>query len=154
MDAPTKALGPAALVNVQTNDRRALGTGYFNPKSLIAVRILDSVPDAEIGDAFFASHFARALGRRATLYPEHFYRLVHAEGDGLPGLTVDRFDETCVVQVTTAGMEALIEPMMEALVEVTACLPVYRTYIHTFDLSEQDRKYLEHTLALARRRKR
>lgn len=118
MDAPTKALGPAALVNVQTNDRRALGTGYFNPKSLIAVRILDSVPDAEIGDAFFASHFARALGRRATLYPEHFYRLVHAEGDGLPGLTVDRFDETCVVQVTTAGMEALIEPMMEALVEV------------------------------------
>jgi 23S rRNA (cytosine1962-C5)-methyltransferase len=120
MDARTKALAPGSLVNVQTNDARGLGTGYFNPKSLIAVRILDSVPDAEIGDAFFASHFARALGRRAVFYPEHYYRLVHAEGDGLPGLTIDRLGETCVVQVTTAGMEALAEPMLEALEEVVA----------------------------------
>jgi 23S rRNA (cytosine1962-C5)-methyltransferase len=108
------------LVNVQGNDGRALGTGHFNPKSLIAVRLLDSVPDAEIGDAFFASHFARALSRRATLYREHHYRLVHAEGDGLPGLTVDRFDEVCVAQVTTAGMEALTDAMLDALDEVIA----------------------------------
>jgi 23S rRNA (cytosine1962-C5)-methyltransferase len=107
-------------VNALTADRRVLGTGYFNRKSLIAVRLLDSVPDAEIGDAFFASHFARALGRRAVLFSEHYYRLVHAEGDGLPGLTIDRFDDVCVAQVTTAGMEALVEPMLGALEEVIA----------------------------------
>jgi 23S rRNA (cytosine1962-C5)-methyltransferase len=118
MDVPAKALAPGSLVNVVRDDGRVLGTGYFNAKSLIAVRLLDSVRDAQIGDAFFASHLARALARRAALFPEHFYRLVHAEGDGLPGLTVDRFDDTCVVQVTTAGMEALIEPMLDALDEI------------------------------------
>src|SRR5881394_3872454 len=75
MDARTKALEPGTLVNVTRDDGRALGTGYFNPKSLIGVRLLDVLPDAEIGDAFFSSHFARALSRRATLFGEHFYRL-------------------------------------------------------------------------------
>src|SRR5947208_1348928 len=75
MDAPAKALASGSLVNVVREDGRALGTGYFNPKSLIAVRLLDSVPNAEIGDAFFASHFARALARRAALFSEHCYRL-------------------------------------------------------------------------------
>ncbi|HEX3942827.1 MAG TPA: class I SAM-dependent rRNA methyltransferase [Rhizomicrobium sp.] len=120
MDAAAKSLGPGSLVNARTSDGRDLGTGYFNPKSLIAVRLLDSIPDAQIGDAFFASHFARALTRRATLFGEHYYRLVQAEGDGLPGLTIDRFDDTCVVQVTTAGMETLTEPMLDALDEVIA----------------------------------
>jgi 23S rRNA (cytosine1962-C5)-methyltransferase len=120
MDAAAKLLAPGSLVNVQTADRRGLGTGYFNPKSLIAVRLLDSVPDAEIGDAFFASHFARALGRRSTLFGEHYYRLVHAEGDGLPGLAIDRFGDTCVVQVNTAGMDSLTEAMLGALDEVIA----------------------------------
>ncbi len=120
MDARVKSLAPGSLVNAQASDGRPLGTGYFNPKSLIAVRLLDPVADTQIGDAFFASHFARALSRRAALYPEHYYRLVHAEGDGLPGLTIDRFDDVCVAQVTTAGMEALTEAMLDALDEVVA----------------------------------
>jgi 23S rRNA (cytosine1962-C5)-methyltransferase len=120
MDARTKGLAPGTLVNVARDGGVTLGTGYFNPKSLIAVRLLDSVPDAEIGDAFFASHFAHALARRAAFFPEHFYRLVHAEGDGLSGLTIDRFDDLCVVQVTTAGMEKLTVPMLAALDEVVA----------------------------------
>ena len=120
MDARTRSLAPGTLVNVVRADGNDLGTGYFNPKSLIAVRLLDPVADAEIGDAFFASHLARALSRRAALFPEHFYRLVHAEGDGLPGLTIDRFNMTFVVQITTTGMEALIEPMLGALDEVAS----------------------------------
>lgn len=120
MDARTKALASGSLVNIVPDRGEPLGTGYFNPKSLIGVRLLDTVADAEIGDAFFASHFARALAQRAALFKKHFYRLVHAEGDRLPGLTIDRFGDACVVQVTTAGMEALIEPMLEALEEVVA----------------------------------
>jgi 23S rRNA (cytosine1962-C5)-methyltransferase len=120
MDARVKALAPGSLVNLLRADNQPLGTGYFNPKSLIAVRLLDRVPDAQVGDAFFASHLARALGRRAALFTEPFYRLVHAEGDGLPGLTIDRFGDACVLQVTTAGMEALLAPLLAALDEVVA----------------------------------
>jgi 23S rRNA (cytosine1962-C5)-methyltransferase len=120
MDQATKGLAPGTLVTVEGDDRAAFGTGYFNPQSLIAVRLLDSVRNAEIGDAFFASHLARALARRALLFEQPFYRLIHAEGDGLPGLTIDRFGNTLVAQVTTAGMEALSEPMLAALDEVAA----------------------------------
>jgi len=117
MTAEAKALEPGRLVNV-AGDERVLGTGYFNPRSLIGVRLLDPEKDAVIDAAFFARHFRRALALRSALFDRPFYRLVHAEGDGLPGLTVDRFDDICVAQVTTAGMEALIAPMLEGLNEV------------------------------------
>jgi len=120
MGQATKALAPGTLVTVEADDRAPFGTGYFNPQSLIAIRLLDPVRDAEIGDAFFASHLARALARRALLFAPPFYRLIHAEGDGLPGLTIDRFGDTLVAQVTTAGMEALSEPMLAALDEVAS----------------------------------
>ena len=55
----------------------------------------------------FSPHgLTRALALREALYDKPFYRLVHAEGDGLPGLTIDRFGDALVVQITTAGMEA------------------------------------------------
>ena len=57
---------------------------------------------------------------RDSLYDKPFYRLVHAEGDHLPGLTIDRFGDACVVQITTAGMEALREPLLAALDKVLA----------------------------------
>src|ERR1051325_1753516 len=105
MDQAAKALAPGTLVNVEGEGGANFGTGYFNSKSLIGIRLLDSVRDAEIGDAFFASHFGRARARRSILFDAPFYRLIHAEGDGLPGLTIDRFGDTFVVQVATAGME-------------------------------------------------
>ncbi|MEI9931112.1 MAG: class I SAM-dependent methyltransferase [Rhizomicrobium sp.] len=57
----------------------------------------------------------RARDLRDALYKQPFYRLVHAEGDFLPGLTIDRFGEACVVQITTAGMEAQLKPVLKAL---------------------------------------
>src|SRR6185312_8808207 len=91
------------------------GTGYFNPNSLIALRLLDPRPDAVLDAAFFAGRLARARTLRDAVYAKPFYRLVHAEGDFLPGLTIDRFDDVYSVQITTAGMEALREPLLEAL---------------------------------------
>jgi 23S rRNA (cytosine1962-C5)-methyltransferase len=115
MSNAAKALAPGSVVNVLGDDGRALGTGYFNPNSLIAVRLLDARPDTAIDRAFFASRLARARAVRDALYPRPFYRLVHAEGDFLPGLAIDRFDDTYVVQITTAGMERLREPLLAAL---------------------------------------
>src|SRR6185369_8283591 len=79
MDAAAKGLAPGAIVNVRGEDGRGFGTGYFNPKSLIAVRLLAEECDAVIGQAFFAERLARALKLRDSLYAKPFYRLVHAE---------------------------------------------------------------------------
>jgi len=105
MDAATKAIAAGAIVNVRGEDGRSFGTGYFNPKSLIAVRLLTEECDVVIDQDFFAGRLARALKLRDSLYEKPFYRLVHAEGDHLPGLVIDRFGDTLTVQIGTAGME-------------------------------------------------
>ena len=117
IEMPAKTLTQGAVVNVTGDDGRVFGTGYFNPKSLISVRLLDPAADAAIDAAFLAVKLKRALALRETLYRAPFYRLVNAEGDGMPGLIIDRFADTLVVQITTAGMEALLEPLQVALAE-------------------------------------
>jgi 23S rRNA (cytosine1962-C5)-methyltransferase len=113
-----KSLPPGALVDMQGDDGFEFGTGYCNAGSLIAVRVLDAAPGMEIDRQFFAARIGRALSLRETLFDASFYRLVHSEGDRLPGLSIDRFGDTCVVQITTSGMEALIDPILQALDEV------------------------------------
>ena len=62
MDAAAKALTPGSVVNVRGEDGRAFGTGYFNPRSLIAVRLLADACDVAIDADFFAARIGRALG--------------------------------------------------------------------------------------------
>src|SRR5438105_3859045 len=118
--AEAKSLVPGTLVKVEGDDGREFGTGYFNPGSLIAVRLLEAPGDAEIDRSFFAERIDRALAVRKALFDRPYYRLVHAEGDRLPGLVIDRFGDTCTVQITTAGMEQLLEPIVQALDDVLA----------------------------------
>jgi 23S rRNA (cytosine1962-C5)-methyltransferase len=120
IEMPAKTLPPGAVANVIGDDGHIFGTGYFNPKSLIAVRLLDPAADVAIDAEFLGARLKRALSLREALYRAPFYRLVNAEGDGLPGLAVDRFADTVVVQITTAGMEALLEPLLAALDETLA----------------------------------
>jgi 23S rRNA (cytosine1962-C5)-methyltransferase len=115
MDAAAKGVAPGAIVNVRGEDGRGFGTGYFNPKSLIAVRLLAEECDTVIGQEFFAERLARALKLRESLYAKPFYRLVHAEGDHLPGLVIDRFGDTLTVQIGTAGMEKQRGSLLAAL---------------------------------------
>ena len=69
---------------------------------------------------FFAERLKRALAVREAFFAEPYYRLVHAEGDRLPGIIVDRFGDTVVVQITTAGMERFTDEFLAALDEVIA----------------------------------
>ena len=115
MDAITKALPSGALVTVKGDDGQDFGSGYFNAKSLIAVRLLAREANVRIDATFFTERLRRALALRTAIYDKPFYRLVHAEGDGLPGLTIDRFGDVLVAQITTAGMEALLVPLQMAL---------------------------------------
>lgn len=120
MGAGAKSLAPGTLVNVEGDDKHDFGVGYFNPGTLIAVRLFEAPSDMSIDAGFLASRLRRSLHLRAALFDKPFYRLVHAEGDGLPGLVIDRFADTLVVQVSTAGMEALLEPLVAAIEEVVS----------------------------------
>ena len=115
MDEAAKAIVPGSVVNVRGEDGREFGTGYFNPHSLIAVRLLAEECDTVIDRDFFSTRLGRALALRERFYEAPFYRLVHAEGDGLPGLVIDRFDDVLTVQAGTAGMEKQLDNIVAAL---------------------------------------
>ncbi|HEX5758039.1 MAG TPA: class I SAM-dependent rRNA methyltransferase [Thermoanaerobaculia bacterium] len=107
------------LARVVDAGGRPLGTGFWSPRSQIRVRLL-AAPGEEVGRGLFAARLAEALAlRRAVLPPETTgYRVLNAEGDGVPGWTVDRFGDALVSQVTVAGLEALRGEAYAALAEV------------------------------------
>jgi 23S rRNA (cytosine1962-C5)-methyltransferase len=90
----------------------------FNPHTLIAARLLTRAPEERIDAAFLAERLARALTLRERLVPAPFYRLAHAEADGLPGLILDRYGDTVVLQANTAGMERMTPLLLQALERV------------------------------------
>jgi 23S rRNA (cytosine1962-C5)-methyltransferase len=114
LDVAAKSLPPGSLVRLAEADGTLIGTGYFNPQSLIAVRLLGG-PDAVVDAGFLTARLKRALQLREALFAAPFYRLAHAEGDGLPGLVADRFGAAVVLQVTTAGMERLTPDLLTAV---------------------------------------
>jgi len=115
MDAETKALPPGSLATLRAPGGEALGLVTFNPHSLIAGRVLSSNPEATVDALFLGRRLAQAAALRDRLIGVPFYRLIHAEADGLPGVIVDRFGDALVVQVNTAGMELLTPVLLEAL---------------------------------------
>jgi 23S rRNA (cytosine1962-C5)-methyltransferase len=111
MDAGVKGLVPGSLVTMRRADESALGVAMFNPHTLIAARLLDRDAARPIGRRFLLRRLERALKLRGRLFDTPYYRLVHAEADGLPGLVVDRFGSVLVVQSNAAGM-ARLEPLV------------------------------------------
>lgn len=123
-DRRTKALEPGAIARLEDAERNFLALVAVNPNSRIFARVLDREERAEIDAAWFAKRLAVALAHRETLFDQPFYRLVHAEADGLPGVVIDRFGDTCVVQPNAAWADTLIGPLSEALREVTGVTTV------------------------------
>lgn len=115
MTAGAKALAPGGLVRLEGDDGARYGVWQFNPHSLIAARRLSRDPTAAIDAAWLRDRLAGALALRERLYAAPFYRFVHAEADGLPGLVIDRYGDALAVQANTAGMELLTPALLEAL---------------------------------------
>ena len=115
MDPAAKALPPGTIVTLRRADERALGVAMFNPHTLLAARLLDRDAGRVIGRRFFARHLERALRLRSRLYEAPYYRLIHAEADGLPGLVIDRFGDVVAVQANAAGMDREEAAIVEAL---------------------------------------
>src|SRR5712671_3626832 len=118
MDAAAKALPAGALVTLRRSDERPLGVAMFNPHTLLAARLLDRDAARPIGKRFFVRHLERALRLRERIYRAPYYRLIHAEADGLPGLVIDRFGSVLVVQANTAGIERQMPLVLDALQQV------------------------------------
>jgi 23S rRNA (cytosine1962-C5)-methyltransferase len=103
---------PGSWVMIHSSKGVCLGSGYFNPHSLIAVRRV-CTPQEKPSPAFFRDLLEKAANRRTLLYPDaSCARMVYGEADGLPGLIVDRYGEVIVYQITTLGM-ALMEDMIK-----------------------------------------
>ena len=119
LDRRTKKLPAGSLAHLQDAERKPLGVVAFNANSKIICRILDRSPDATIDAAWFEAKLARALAHREIMFDAPFYRLVHAEADGLPGVIIDRFGDVAVVQPNAAWADQLIDPLLDALVKIT-----------------------------------
>ncbi|WP_417721170.1 RSP_2647 family RNA methyltransferase [Salipiger sp.] len=126
LDRRTKALAPGTVALLEDNERTPLGLVGFNGASKIAGRMLDRDIEAVIGRDWLAARLARALALRETLFATPFYRLVHAEADGLPGVIIDRFGDTAVVQANAAWADVLIDDLAAALAEVAGIANVLK----------------------------
>ena len=106
------------IVKVVSNDNRFIGVGHFQIGS-IAVRIL-SFEDTSIDLTFFEERLSAAYDLRKTLnlirHDNNAFRLVHGEGDFLPGLIVDVYGNTAVVQAHSPGMHFARNTIAQALV--------------------------------------
>lgn len=116
MDRAAKTLPPGTIVDVVGEQGQSFGTATFNPHSLIAARILSPKAGAVIDAAFFADRLQSARQLRDRIIKAPWYRLLHADADGCPGLIIERFDDVFVVQSGTAGMDLLEKHWLEALV--------------------------------------
>jgi len=125
-DRRTRALPAGTLAVLEDAQRAPLGLVAVTPGSGIICRMLDRNPEAKIDEAWFAARLRRALKLRETLYDTPFYRLIHAEADGLPGVVIDRFGDTCVIQPNAAWAEMQLEPLVAALVAVSGVKTVLK----------------------------
>lgn len=125
-DRRTQGLAPGALAVLEDGERRPLGLVTVNVKSKIIARMLDRDPDAVVDEGWFAARIARAAALRDRLHDRPFYRLIHAEVDGLPGVVIDRFGDTAVIQPNAAWAETHLAALVAALQQVTGVAHVVK----------------------------
>ncbi len=114
-----------SLVRLLDHRGSPLGLAAYHPHALIAARIWSRDPAAVIDEAWIADHVEAAARRRAVVCRgREALRLVHAEADGMPGLTVDRYGDLAVVQATSALADRLLPWVTRALVARLGCAAV------------------------------
>ncbi len=121
-----KLLPRGSVVTVQAANGAVLGLASFNAHTLIAARMLTPFPAQNINTPWLAEKLllARGLRERLGFYP--FCRLIHAEGDGLPGLIIDCYGDVVVVQPNIALWDTLWPELMAAIIEVLAPKAIVR----------------------------
>lgn len=126
MDRRSRGIPAGTVVRLEDAERGVLGLVGFNADSKIAGRMLDPDPEAVIGRDWLVAKLARALALRTRLFDRPYYRLVHAEADGLPGVIIDRFGDVAVIQPNAAWAEVLLADLVSALAEVTGVTTILK----------------------------
>jgi 23S rRNA (cytosine1962-C5)-methyltransferase len=130
---------PGDTLTVLSAEGQALGRAAFSPESSIRARVWTFDAAETVDDAFFKRRVSEALARRAAL-PElrglDGMRLVHGEADGLPGVIADRYGDTVVLQLGSAGADKWRRAIVAALAQATGCARI-------FERSDMDVRALE-----------
>lgn len=121
VEKPAQKPKPGSIVDVLGVDGDWIGRGFYNGHSRIAVRILETHPDIPVDAGWFSRKIAEAVSLRRDVLKldatTDAWRVIHAEGDGLSGLVVDRYGDLLVVEFFSAGMFRHREWIYEALRE-------------------------------------
>lgn len=108
---------PGSIVTVLDQEGRVVGRGLFNPRSIIAVRLLTRSRKERIDAEWFKARIHQAVAlRRRWMGERQAYRVFYAEADGIPGLVVDRYGPMLVMEILALGLVPYTEAIIEALV--------------------------------------
>ena len=124
IDGLDTSIEPGTLVRVVNHEGQQVGHGYFNPHSLIAVRLLQKGEDP-LPQNFVFENLDNAYAYRKEIGVRKYGRMCYGEADNLPGLVVDRYGDTLVADVLTAGMEKLKPQITQALQKIFKPTGIY-----------------------------
>jgi 23S rRNA (cytosine1962-C5)-methyltransferase len=126
LDRRARGVAPGAIAVLQDSERQPLAIGTASVDAKIAFRVLDRDPGATLDGAWLRARLSAALALRARLFDAPFYRLVHAEGDALPGLIVDRFGDVLVLQPNAIWLEERLDEITAILSDLTGATTVIK----------------------------
>lgn len=137
------------VVELHRHDGKFLGIGFFHPNSLIAFRLLSHERE-EITFEFFEKKLSQALSLRRRLFPHaETFRLAHGEGDFLPGLIIDKYNEYISIQTLSLGMDrriTLICDVLESLLHPKAIIERNESPLRTLEQLPSKKEVLRGTL--------
>lgn len=121
------APAPGAVVDVLSHRGRFVARGFYNPRSMLAVRVLTEDPDEAVDAGFFRRRITAAWGYRRQVLREDTAacRVVFGEADFLPGLVVDKFGEVLALQTVSLGIDLWKEAVADALTDLLRPAAIY-----------------------------
>lgn len=136
---------PGDIVNVYNHQHHFLAKGFINPNSQMIVRILSYQQKENINEEFFINRIKEAWEYRQQFIPSVLScRVIYGEADYLPGLIVDKYGDTLVVQIMALGMEVHKEYILKGLLEVFNPNAIYLrndVYVRELEGLEQEKGF-------------
>ncbi|HEV8078663.1 MAG TPA: class I SAM-dependent methyltransferase, partial [Marinobacter sp.] len=117
--SPLTGFEAGVQAELRGSNDKPLGTVFVNPHALICGRLISRDPTHGMTPQRLTQRMEVALELRQRLFDKPFYRWVFGDSDGLSGLVIDRFGDTVVVQISSAGMEHMKEAIVRAIQRLT-----------------------------------